>query len=130
MHSEQILQEGAVRRRGVAAPALALVMGAAGCLAPEPVDREAFLMAVPADAGLGRVELVASEDPELQRRWLAPEASFGASAPATRDLALLLAGLGVLLEASMPLDTRAPEPALILGEVAVIEAGDELLQAP
>lgn len=101
---------GEAWRRGVAAPALALAAIAAGCLAPEPMDREEFLMAVPADAHLGRVELVFTEDETLERVWIAPSTGSTAGALATRDLARLLAGFGALLEASMPLDDATPTP--------------------
>ncbi|MHC4375490.1 MAG: hypothetical protein ACYS26_02715 [Planctomycetota bacterium] len=116
MHSKHNFPMGAAWRRGVTAPALALAVSAAGCLAPEPIDREEFLMAVPADAHLGRVELVRTDDETLERIWITSDPSNSAGALATRDLARLLAGFGALLEASMPLDSE-PQAALPTGSL-------------
>ena len=131
MHSEHNFQMGAAWRRGGTTLALALAVGTAGCLAPEPIDREEFLMAVPADAQLGRVELVRTDDQTLERIWIAPNSSNSAGALATRDLARLLAGFGALLEASMPVDAEpaAALPARSLPELAVVTADDAQAQA-
>lgn len=116
MHSEHNFPMGAAWRRGGTTLALALAVHTAGCLAPEPIDREDFLMAVPADAHLGRVELVRTDDETLERIWIASDSSSTAGALATRDLARLLAGFGALLEASMPLESE-PQAALPEGSL-------------
>lgn len=88
-------------------------------------------MTVPADAQLGRVELVRTDDETLERIWIASDPSYSASALATRDLARLLAGFGALLEASMPLDSepQAALPAGSLPELAEFFADDAQAQA-
>lgn len=117
MFTEQETTRNCVLRSRVAAPLLAALACSAGCLAPAPIDREAFLMAVPEDAGLGRVELAFTEDQTLERIWV--ERSGGSLASnATRDLTRLLAGLGALLEASMPTEESNPTLAEALAPVA------------
>lgn len=100
----------------MAAPLWLALLSAAGCLAPEPLNRDTFLTAAPADAHLGRVELVFTEDETLERLWLPPLTGQGVGPGATHGLASLMAGLSALLEAAWAESSFQP------AEVAVLDA--------